>query len=103
MVRVAAILAVVLSACLARVDAESGSVSQAYADDTCAARPVAIVRGAPPLVVETSEPGWHYDGSDPKVRRYSHPVALARACWRDDSPRACTCRELAADEQAWAQ
>lgn len=102
MVRVATILAVVLSACLARVDAEAGSVSQAYADDTCAARPVAIVRGAPPLVVETSEPGWHYDGSDPKVRRYVRRVDLARACWRVDGPEACACRALAADEQAWA-
>jgi len=40
-----------------------GTVDQAYADDTCAARPVAIVRGKVPADIVTSEPGWHYEGA----------------------------------------
>ena len=93
-------------ACFARVEPEppppaepDGTVEQAYADDTCAARPVAIVRGKVPADITTSEPGWHYDGSDPKVRHYTTPLVLERACWRGDG--GCTCRELAADEQAF--
>lgn len=88
-------------ACFARVEPEpapavepDGTVEQAYADDTCAARPVAIVRGKAPADIVTSEPGWHYDGSDPKVRHYSTPLALERACW-------CACRPLAVDELAF--
>lgn len=77
-------------------------MEQAYADDTCAARPVAIVRGKAPADIVTSEPGWHYDGSDPKVRHYSTPTDLRRACWRDDGPTGCTCRELEAGELAYA-
>jgi hypothetical protein len=95
-------------ACFARVEPEptpavepDGTVEQAYADDTCAARPVAIVRGKAPADIVTSEAGWHYDGSDPKVRRYSTPLDLARACWRDDGPTGCTCRGLEVDERAY--
>lgn len=95
-------------ACFARVEPEpapvvepDGTVEQAYADDTCAARPVAVVRGKPPADIVTSEAGWHYDGSDPRVRHYTTPLGLRRACWRDDGPTGCTCRELTADERAF--
>ena len=85
-------------ACFARVEPEpapavepDGTVEQAYADDTCAARPVAIVRGKVPADIVTSEPGWHYDGSDPKVRHYSTPIASVRALARrrPDEPHDC--------------
>lgn len=95
-------------ACFARVEPEppapvepDGTVEQAYADDTCAARPVAIVRGRVPANIVTSEPGWHYDGSDPKVRHYATPLALERACWRVEGGNGCACRDLTADESAF--
>lgn len=51
--------------------------------------------------IVTSEPGWHYDGSDPKVRRYTKPIALERACWRVETGAGCECRALTADERAF--
>lgn len=95
-------------ACFARVEPvpvpppePDGTVEQAYADDTCAARPVAVVRGKVPADIVTSEPGWHYDGSDPKVRRYTKAVLLERACWRVEGGNGCACRDLTGDESAF--
>lgn len=102
-----AAFALLLAGCFGQVATEpsepDGTVEQAYADDTCAARPVAIVRGKVPANIVTSEPGWHYDGSDPKVRHYARPVAIERACWRVEAGTGCECRALAADETAFVE
>lgn len=97
-------------ACFARVEEvppppiePDGTVEQAYADDTCAARPVAIVRGKIPADIVTSEPGWHYDGSDPKVRHYTKAIVLERACWRVEGGTGCECRALTSDEAAFGE
>jgi hypothetical protein len=67
-----------------------------YLDTTCAARPVG-------LSARTVEPGWHYDGSDPKVREWdtSRPSTARRVCWRAEGPDPCPCRDLAASETAY--
>lgn len=67
-----------------------------YTDPTCAARPAS-------LSSRTVEPGWHYDGSDPKVRAFdvTRPSSARRLCWRDDGAEPCPCRDLGASEVAF--
>lgn len=73
-----------------------------YLDDTCAARPAAVSWGGADIV--TIEPGWHYDGSDPKVRTFdaSQPSDARRVCWRADVGDPCPCRELTPGETVFA-
>jgi hypothetical protein len=77
-------------------DAVEADTTAYYLDTTCAARPVG-------LSARTVEPGWHYDGSDPKVREWdtSRPSTARRVCWRAEGPDPCPCRDLAASETAY--
>ena len=70
----------------------------AYLDDTCAARPAGVALPGLEAVV-TIEPGWHYDGSDPKVRVLREPAPSAHACFRVDE--GCACRPLEPGEAVY--
>lgn len=73
-----------------------------YTDDTCAARPAAVLSVEADVAV-TIEPGWHYDGSDPAVRLFDAtvPAEARRICWRGDGPDPCPCRALEPGEVAY--
>lgn len=84
-----ALLCVFLVACGGVVASAPPDERAYYTDPTCAARPAA-------LSGRTVEPGWHYDGSDPKVRVFDTtlPSPARRVCWRAEGPEPCPCREL---------
>lgn len=102
-----ALCVVVLAACGGMVEAspEAAPVpvdtTAYYLDTTCAARPAAVSRGG--AIIVTIEPGWHYDGSDPKVRTFdaSRPSDAHTVCWRAETGDPCPCRELEPGETAY--
>lgn len=93
----------VLAACGGEVFSEPSTVVAAvYTDETCAARPAAVA-AFPADELVTVEPGWHYDGSDPKVRRFDgrKPSWRRKVCWRSDGPSACPCRVVEPGEAVY--
>lgn len=111
-----AVLAVCLVACGGRIDGageDLGTVAARvdvatsaphYASRSCAALPCGVARGAVRLVVTSERDDWYpdaptvvrtFDGSRPSERR--------EVCQRDRSPTGCTCRKLAADENAYTE
>lgn len=75
----------------------------AWADLLCGARPLAVASVQADRL-ETRE-REEYPGAPDVVRIFdgSRPSSLARACFRDRSPTACSCRELAPGETAYAE
>lgn len=89
-------LVFLLVSCGGLIDPGPPDETAYYLDDTCAARPAG-------LSARTVEPGWHFDGSDPKVRAFdtSQPSPARRVCWRAEGPNACPCRLLEPFETAY--
>lgn len=111
-----AALAVMLAACGGIVERETEDVGAVaarvdvatsapfYASRSCAALPCGVARGAVRLVVTSERDDWYPDAPT-VVRTFdgSRPSGRREVCQRDRSPTGCTCRELAADENAYTE